>query len=175
MLPGVALAAMLLLAACGGSGGGSGGVASVAGASGATTTTAQGAGGASSDQGEALLAYAQCMRKHGHDVPDPTQDANGNLMLPPPEDAGDLEDAPKECTDKLQGALPNLSQQDQSEFQDKLLAYAQCMRKNGYNMPDPNFSGDGAPFDLGDQDDPKFKAADEKCQDVLGDLPGVSS
>ncbi|HKE98834.1 MAG TPA: hypothetical protein VKG45_07885 [Actinomycetes bacterium] len=173
MLPGFALAAMLLLAACGGSGGGGSAVASVAGA--ATTTTAKGGSGASGGQYEALLAYAKCMREHGRDVPDPTQDANGNLKLPALKDPKVLENPPKECTDKLQGALPDMSQQDQSEFQDKLLAYARCMRKNGYDMPDPNFSGNGAPFDLGDQDDPKFKAADEKCKDLLGDLPGVSS
>jgi hypothetical protein len=175
VLAGVALVATLLLAACSGSDSGGGGVAAVAGAGGATTTTAK--GGSSDDPTESLLAFARCMRAHGRDVADPVQGADGKIQLPAPKDAKELENAPKECTDKLQNALPNMSQQDQSEFQDTLLAYAQCMRKNGYDMPDPNVSGKGGPFDLGniDQDDPKYKAAHAKCKSLLGNLPGVSS
>src|SRR5262249_12239596 len=52
---------------------------------------------------------------------------------------------------------------------DKRRAYAQCMRDNGVsNFPDPDPSGRfGAGHDAIDRDDPTFKAANEKCRDLL--------
>ncbi len=52
---------------------------------------------------------------------------------------------------------------------DKRRAFAQCMRDNGVpNFPDPNPNGR---FNFGhetiNEDDPKYKAAIEKCRDLL--------
>ncbi len=48
-------------------------------------------------------------------------------------------------------------------------AYAQCMRDNGVsNFPDPDANGRfGAGHESISRDDPKFKAANEKCRDLL--------
>jgi hypothetical protein len=53
-------------------------VASLSGA-GATGTTRAPADGASRDPKQAALAYARCMREHGVDMPDPTDD--GGLVI----------------------------------------------------------------------------------------------
>lgn len=57
---------------------------------------------------------------------------------------------------------------------DALLAYAQCMRENGYPMDDPDLSrsgpGSGGAFGDLDRDDPKFQEADDVCRpETLGD------
>lgn len=45
-----------------------------------------------------------------------------------------------------------------------------CVRENGYDLPEPNLSGEGPVFDESevDQEDPKFKEASEACQSKLG-------
>ncbi len=52
---------------------------------------------------------------------------------------------------------------------DKRRAYALCMRNNGVpNFPDPNPNGEyGAGHEAISRDDPTFKAANEKCRDLL--------
>jgi hypothetical protein len=47
--------------------------------------------------------------------------------------------------------------------------YVDCVRKNGYDLPAPNTSGNGPVFDSSkvNQNDPKFKAASAKCQNLL--------
>jgi hypothetical protein len=62
---------------------------------------------------------------------------------------------------------------DESEVQDAFLEYAQCMRDNGIDMPDPEFDGNGGVsmgFDASSGVDPEseeFKAADEECQPII--------
>lgn len=45
--------------------------------------------------------------------------------------------------------------------------YVACVRKNGYDMPNPNFSGKGPIFPANIQSNPKFQAASKKCQSLL--------
>jgi hypothetical protein len=66
---------------------------------------------------------------------------------------------------------------DQSEFQDAMLEYAQCMRDNGVDMPDPEFSGEGGvTMGRGGADGPgspqeeEFQAADEACHSIVEDV-----
>jgi hypothetical protein len=56
-----------------------------------------------------------------------------------------------------------------SSDMDKRRAYAKCMRDNGVsNFPDPNPNGQyGAGHEAISRDDPTFKAANEKCRDLL--------
>jgi hypothetical protein len=62
---------------------------------------------------------------------------------------------------------------DDSEMQDAMLEYAQCMRDNGIDMPDPEFNGEGGvSLGLGpdggiDPESEEFKAAEEECQPIL--------
>lgn len=173
----------LLLAACGG-GGSENGVASAS----EDTSGSGDSGDNSSDDGSAndseeeLIDWVECMRDEGIDVPDPQVDADGNLTLGPGLGGGGgggeqvdpeaVQDAMEVCGEVPQSAFGG-EQPDQTEIQDTLLEFARCMRENGYDMPDPDFSG-GSTVNLtevfGDIDtsDPAFQEAAEACEDVLG-------
>jgi hypothetical protein len=55
----------------------------------------------------------------------------------------------------------------------KALEFARCMRQHGINMPDPKFNGNGISQEFSARrggkgpDDPKFKAAQQACQQYL--------
>lgn len=145
----------------------------------ATTTTE------ALDAEEALLAFTQCMRDNGVEISDPEMDADGNLRLSRPTGAGDGEfdreaarAARDACSEFLDGVAQGFRNVDQTELQDNLLAYAQCIRDNGYeDMGDPDLSNfgpgagpgqGGGPFGEIDREDPDFIAADEACRELLG-------
>ncbi len=175
-----ALAVVALLAAgCGGSKSSSKGVASVGGSGGnAVTSTTK------ANQEQVLLQFTQCMRKNGVNMADPTVDANGNVRLSPPV-AGSggsqpsqaaLTKATSACQKYLQGVTQGFSSQNQSQFRDSVLKYTQCMRKNGYEMPDPDFSGGAAGLFGGgkiNQNDPAYKKADAVCHSNLAQLGNI--
>jgi hypothetical protein len=158
-----------VLGACGGSGSSSDDVASVSGDN--SDEQAQ-----SDDQGDTeqeLLDWVACMRDEGVDIPDPTRDADGNLVISGNgiqiggpgsggastgggDDAGDEPAFTPEEMDAAQekcGPPPNLgagdiSDEDLQAMQDDALAFAQCMRDEGIeDFPDPDFSdmGPGGP------------------------------
>ena len=165
------IAAVLMLSACGGSGGSSR-VASLSGSGGSSATASAAASG---DLEKELADYMECLRKQGVDVPDPTVDADGNVTfgrLPAGRsiDRDQLDDARKACGKLPEGLTAALTGQDQSELQDTALKFAKCMREQGVDVPDPDFSkiggGAGGPFGDLDRDDPKVAAALEVCQKV---------
>lgn len=180
------LAALAVVAAaCGGSADADDGVASLDAATQLDTSDSSQASEIS--QEEALLAFTACMREAGIDIDDPTIDADGNLRLARPnsgtgaegDDGGNFRDdefraAREQCGELLDGVALGFRDQDRTDIEDQLLEFAACVRGNGYDMPDPDFSdfgtpgqGGGAPFGAIDRDDPAFQAAAEACQDVL--------
>ncbi len=136
------------------------------------------------------LQFSQCMRKNGvPNFPDPTVDQNGNLVLRPPAgiaglSTGDLQTlrtAFQACSQYAEGLRAGFSGQDRQQMEDAILAFAQCMRANGYNMPDPQFGsqpsagaspGDGGPFGSINRNDPAFQKAFSACQDKLPGFGG---
>ncbi len=172
----------LVATACGGSAGADDGVASLddtAALDAAPVTSAPAV-----SQEEALLAFTACLREQGIDVPDPTMDADGNLQLARPNTApGDpgfdretFRAAREACAEHLEDVTLGFRGEDRTEIEDQLLEFAACMRDNGYDMPDPDFSaapgqgGGGGPFGQIDREDPAFQAAQAACADVL---PGI--
>ena len=135
---------------------------------------------------EAILAFAACLRDEGIDIEDPTIDADGNLRPPRPRDIGQedremVRSAMDTCSEHLENVAFGLDAVDRSEREDQLFEYAACMRENGYDMPDPNFSafgrpgegagtggGGGGPFGEIDLNDPTFQVAQEACADIFG-------
>ena len=132
----------------------------------------------------AMLAFTQCLRDQGIDVDDPTIDADGNMQLPPinievpdvvtdPEELPDMsefEDMIAPCEEHLEGVVSTFSPADTTEIEDMLLAYAECMRENGVDMPDPDFSSSGGVIDLGAIGGEDFEAAEAVCSPLLADL-----
>jgi hypothetical protein len=174
-LPAVVLLLTLLAAGCGGSGGDNDGVASLRGSNGTTTTTNGGA-----DRERALLDFARCMREQGVPIQDPQVDSQGNLQLQPGQgglgdvDQATLDKAREACQEHLEGVTQGFTPEDRTRVQDSLVKYASCMRQNGYDMPDPDFSQGGGRGFFGniDQDDPAYQKAHEACKQHLAQLQG---
>lgn len=135
----------------------------------------------------AVLDYVECLRGQGLNVPDPTVDADGNISLGgrPPVGGGagpiDLERfraAQEVCGQPPQGLGGGFAGGDPTAFQDAALKFAECMRGQGVDVADPDFSGGGGPGGgpaggglLGnlDQNDPKTAAALDVCRKVFAD------
>lgn len=177
----IVAAGALFVAACSGSSGD--GVASLE----STSTTAASAGeqpdGQEVGDEEAILAFAACMRENGvEDLEDPTIDSDGRLQFgfgggaqPQDLDREVLRTARDACQQHLDGLAFGPGSLDRSEIEDQLYQFAACMRENGYDMPDPDFSGPagerggGGPFgDSIDPEDLAFVTALTACEETFG-------
>lgn len=174
--------AFFLIAACGGDGEAEG----VASLESTTTTTVSPLPTAQDevDQEAAAIALVECVRGEGIDVADPIVDSDGNVQFPPPDpddpiDPDQLRGALDACDEELQAVVIGFTQDlDFTAVQDTLLEYAQCMRSEGFDLPDPDFSnlalgGEGpptGPFGEVDFNDPDFAVADEACNHILADF-----
>lgn len=59
-------------------------------------------------------------------------------------------------------------------FRKQIKEYAACVRKNGYELAEPNFSGNGPIFEKSESESAAFKRASAKCQGLLGGPRGGS-
>ena len=176
----------LVAAACGGGEDGESGVASLSTVDDGGNGSAAGVtGDGAVDPEQAMLDLTQCLRDQGIEIADPTVDAEGNPQLARPEfDEGGANEAfrtaIRECGELLEGVTLGRQGLDFSALQDTLVEYAGCMRDNGYQMDDPDFSSFGRPpqdgepgqgggrvFGQFDLDDPEWQAANEACEDIL--------
>lgn len=67
------------------------------------------------------------------------------------------------------GQRPNVNN---AAYKAAVTKYTACVRKNGYDLPDPNFSGTGPIFAAKIQKDAKFQAASKQCQSILAGAMG---
>ena len=155
-----AVAMVVMLAACGnGADGADDDVASL----GSTTTVAGDSVPAAEeevDPEEAMLQYAQCMRDHGIDMPDPQMSSDGKGVIAITSEADvdeggggpafspddeEFQAAQEECEPIMDDAIGSIEidPEQQAEMREQLLDYAQCMRDQGVDFPDPTFSDDG--------------------------------
>jgi hypothetical protein len=121
---------------------------------------------------EAALRHAECMRRNGIDMPDP-KPGQGLVLDSRDVDPQRLRRAEERCRRHLADLpAPELSEEDQREFRDRALRHARCMREQGIDFPDPRFGPGGrVTVELEDDvpvDDPRFRAAEEKCRRHLG-------
>jgi hypothetical protein len=161
-LLGLAAAALAgTMAACGGSG-------------------SNGAANSAANEQDAAVKFAQCMRKHGIDMPDPTVAGGGTRLrfrLGAPGGAGSdqkFQAANDACRKLLpNGGKPNLTPAQQAQFRDAALKFAQCMRAHGVNVPDPQ---EGRPQLIKPKNagSAVFKTAMQACQSKLPKGPGGS-
>ena len=176
-LASIAVVLALLVAACGEDSETDSGLATLE----STTTTAS-ATDVGVDTEEAILAFSQCMRDNGiAGFPDPSFTADGSLDFrrgqTQLEEAGIATDSPEfeEAFNACQGLLQGIALIgggiDLTEIQDLLLEFARCMREQGIDVPDPDFSfaaGGGTPFGSTiDFNDPDVRAAFEVCQEQV--------
>lgn len=127
-------------------------------------------GGVSEEGKKADQAFEhrKCLREHGLDVPEPKPGEKGVGLTV----GGDgmskekIEQAFKACQGKAGGA--GLGKEPTQADKDKALAYARCMRENGFNMPDPKFEGgaqQALPIPQGAEMQ-KFEKAAKACEGV---------
>jgi hypothetical protein len=123
------------------------------------------------DSEQELLDWVECMRDEGVDIPDPTRDADGNLVISgngiqigggsggsdgpttndDEGDGGEPTFTPEEmeAAEEVCGPPPGLgagdiSDEDQQAMEAAALEFAQCMRDEGIaDFPDPDFSDMG--------------------------------
>lgn len=172
------IALLVFVAACGGSSDDGDAVASLENT--ATTSTTAGSTVSGEDQ---LFEFVDCMRDNGVDVPDPVVDSDGNVGFPDDVDPADFQGedvqaAFSECGEFLDLATLGFGDLDLTQLADDLLAFAECMRNNDFDLPDPDFSNFSlappdasgrvnTPFGMLDLDDPDFEAALAVCEDTL--------
>jgi hypothetical protein len=191
----LAAAVALAAAACGS--GSTEGVASLDDSATTSTTTVETAAASTE---EALLAFAECLREQGLEVDDPDFDGTGGFGIAIGGGGGggpgagrldaDTQAAMEICQPLLEGVRGQFQDFDPSDLEDQLYAFAECMREEGVDWPDPDLTafapgggargpqtgepGDGptggGPFGGGDidMDDPLVQAALEACQSDLG-------
>ncbi len=168
------LALAVVAGACGGGGSGGSDVASIDGRQAGDGKDEPAA--SARDREEAALAFAQCMRKNGVDVPDPGGDGmivvGGGPKAGQPVEANreEMQKAEQACK-KEREALEGTIGEPPADIQDKFLKMARCMRRHGVDMPDPSTGGDGqvtVGVERSDLDDPKFRAAQETCRKEVG-------
>ncbi|MCP3975388.1 MAG: hypothetical protein GY720_12965 [bacterium] len=182
------IAAVVLVAAgCGGDDADDG-VASIEDLSDTTTSTlaAPTAGDELVLDEEKVLAFSACMRDGGIEFPDPVVDSDGNVGfdLLAMRDLGEIDEAELQaafepCVEYLEGVNFGFERVFDTDFQDEVVVFAGCMRENGIDMPDPDFSGimEGSPLFPGwepEIDDPDFEAAFEACEELLPGIPGIA-
>jgi hypothetical protein len=170
LVGGLAVALTAVAAGCGGNGGDSNGVASLTDTGQTSTNSSDGSGGASpKERREAELKFAQCMRNHGIDMPDPV---NGRFDLKiTPGDQKKAAEAQSACQKYLRAVAPRMTEEQQAKMREAALDYAKCMRDHGIDMPDPQFQeGGGMTMRMPEgtkEDDPKFKDAQKACEPIL--------
>ncbi|KFK90379.1 hypothetical protein IX27_04960 [Streptomyces sp. JS01] len=140
-----------------------------------TATACSGDGGGTKDGGSAsdskktkedqALEHRKCLREQGLDIPEPKPGENGMGVTIDGGSMGKekMEKAFKACEDKAVGGGPKELTQAEK---DKMVAYARCMRQNGFDMPDPKFDGgamQAAPA-LKQKDMKKFEKANKACE-----------
>lgn len=137
----------------------------------------------SSDRGsadrerQAALDFAECMRGQGIDMPDPRFGEDGTIMQDTPEvDRDELIAARRACRRYRDRGGGTPSEEEQQEMPERSVAYAECMRTEGIDVPDPKTDEDGKNL-IGSQgperNDPAFSEADETCRGKVRDLPAA--
>jgi len=163
-----AVAVAIGAAACGSSSTSSSSTSATAGESIAAPTDAQ---------VKARLGLAKCMRAHGVNVPDSAATGTAGAgaavrQLLSEYSTAQIQDAIADCHAELVAAFPqlNLSPSDLAQRQREALAFVECLRAHGINLPDPVGSG----LRVGilkalsnvDVDSPAFQKANTACQSL---------
>ena len=147
-----------------------------------TTASASSAGGSEGKAGMAeISAEAKaCLKEKGVELPEfkggeggpPTGEGAGSEKME------EQKAAFEECGVELGGfaggpggaGKPNTNS---AAFKKQVKEYVACVRENGYELAEPNFSGEGPVFEKAESESAEFKKASESCQSLLG-APGGS-
>jgi hypothetical protein len=186
----------LVLAGCGSSSGGSTETSTTASASSGSESKEGGAGGILNISEEAKA----CLKEKGVELPEFKAGQGGppeggekpeGGELPeggPPSGAGgfggekseEMKKAFEECgveTPEFKGGpggagAPNVNS---AAFKKQVKEYVACVKENGFDLAEPNFSGEGPVFEKAESESAAFKKASASCQSLLGGPQGSQS
>jgi hypothetical protein len=202
LLPALALAlGALVLAGCGGSGGGSSSTSEsspTAGSAESEASRSEGFGAEGEKGGPGIANISEeaktCLKEKGVELPEFKGGEGGPPSGEPPEGAeggppeggfgGEgsekMQKAFEECGVELgefKGGPGGNGAPDASSpaFKKQITKYAACVRENGYELAEPNFSGEGPIFEKSESESAAFKKASAKCQSLLGGPGGSGS
>jgi hypothetical protein len=71
-----------------------------------------------------------------------------------------------------EGGKPKINS---AAFKKQVNEYVACVRENGYEIAEPNFSGEGPVFEKSESESAAFKKASAQCQELLGAPGGPQS
>ncbi|MFH0751604.1 MAG: hypothetical protein V2B17_07185, partial [Chloroflexota bacterium] len=183
ILPAFALTMALVAAACGGATDTSG-VVTLSSADPAAPSAVPSSGPV--DFQQAMLDYTQCLRDNGIDAADPQFGADGRPAFGGGGGSGggqfgdidrnspEFQAAQDACSGLMVGVQRNRDPVAQAERQAQLLVFAQCLRDEGVDFPDPQLGTGGGPgfgggrFGDLDLQSPEVQAAMEVCQAETG-------
>jgi hypothetical protein len=162
----VPLAVLFALAGCGKSGNSGNNVASVGGTASASPSANKTLSPA--EEQERALKFAQCMREHGVDMPDPVVEDGKIRMQINAKPGSNIDAAQEACKEYAPNGGPGGGKMD-PEMQQKALDYAKCMREHGVEkFPDPDPNQGGIRIDGSIGNDPEFEAAQKACESIMG-------
>jgi hypothetical protein len=176
----LAVLAVLVIAGCGGS-------SSSSSSSSEESTTSSSSGSSSQAAGPGHFEISEearaCLKEQGFEPPEGGPPAGGAGEGGPPAgfgaggaNGGKFKEAFEACG--IEGPTgngkPGGAPTNSAAFRTSVKNYVACVRENGYEMPEPNLSGEGPIFSKSEvnQEDPKFKAASKKCESALKQLKG---
>ncbi|MFV2062683.1 MAG: hypothetical protein ACC726_04110 [Chloroflexota bacterium] len=140
------------------------------------------------DSQDALLQFASCMRDNGIDFPDPQFGVgggpfggDGSGLAGIDLSSSDFLDAVEACQSFLESLQPEVDSEQRAEQIEQLLEFAECMRAEGIDFPDPDpvrgltiasFRGEDGELII-DPFSADFLAASSTCASVVGvEIPG---
>jgi len=140
---------------------------------------------------EITTEFTACLRGYGYDVADPTLNADGSVDIRGLTDSirsdPNFDITSDKTVEVMQDCLSFLedatfatapTQEDQIELQDNLLEFAECIRENGIDISDPEFSNDPRLGMRSMFDDvimtPKVEKAMESCSGIIFGQDGPS-
>jgi hypothetical protein len=104
-----------------------------------------------SDARQWALDFAECMRDHGVEVEDPAA-GGGTVATRPQDETPERQAATEACIDELGPAPTSGGGQDgqpDEEQREQMLAFAECLREQGFDVADPQpGTGLGMPDDV---------------------------
>ena len=155
---GPALGLALALAGCGAAPADDG-IASAGGAAAKPSASASG----TVDRQEAQLKFAQCMREHGVDMPDPGPD--GRIRITSKKgDQATTEKAMQDCQHIMKDAIGDKLGGGDPEARDRMVKFAQCMREHGIDVPDPA-PGQGIQLKIKKGQEKALEEAQKACEE----------
>jgi hypothetical protein len=117
----------------------------------------------STSAGDQVIRFAECMRQHGINLPDPAPGSDRITINPQGSTDAQIQAAQEAC----RKYRPEANNPHDGADSDRMVRLARCLRRHGVNAADPQ---PGQPLKLDDQgqDRQQLQQANQACQQGVG-------